>query len=339
MSSTDSIAKKIIGSHQHRWLITGVAGFIGSNLLENLLLAGQKVRGFDNFATGKQINLDKVKDIVGDKYWSNFEFIQGDLRDLDQCISVINNIDYVLHQAALGSVPKSIEDPITWNAVNVSGTLNMMTAAKQQKSIKGFVYASSSSVYGDSPDLPKVESSVGAPLSPYAASKYSNELYARSFASCYKFNSVGLRYFNVFGPRQDPEGAYAAVIPKWLDDMKNGVPCGINGDGTTSRDFCYIQNVVQANILGALNASKLEGAHAFNVGVGENTNLLQLHQLLAEQVSKLTGKTVHQPVFRDFRTGDVKHSLASIDEIVRELNYSPTHTIRQGIELTVPYYL
>lgn len=320
-----------------RWLVTGCAGFIGSNLIEYLLNIGQSVVGLDNFSTGKKTNLLDVERNVGPEAWKRFTFIEGDICSIDTCRRAVQDVTYVLHQAALGSVPKSIEDPLTWNRVNVDGFLNVITAARDAR-VQGFVYASSSSVYGDSKELPKVERRIGVPLSPYAVSKYANELYGEVYARCYEFRSVGLRYFNVFGKRQDPEGAYAAVIPKWIDCMVSGVQAVINGDGSTTRDFCYIQNVVQANILAA--TTPLSDRHrAFNVGVGEQTDLKILYNALRSAITEKTGKEIPEPEFASFRAGDIQHSLASKEAIESQLGYVATHTLSQGLSECLPWYL
>ena len=334
------------------WLITGVAGFIGSNLLDALLKLGQRVVGLDNFATGHQRNLDEVQSLVSPAQWDKFKFIAGDIRNLEDCQQACQGVDYVLHQAALGSVPRSLEDPITTNAANITGFLNMLVAARDAK-VKSFTYAASSSTYGDHPALPKVEDAIGKPLSPYAVTKYVNELYADVFARCYGFNAIGLRYFNVFGPRQDPEGAYAAVIPKWIASLIKGRPVYINGDGETSRDFCFIANVVQANLLAAtanepllpLGEGRGEGSLApvnqvYNVAVGDRTTLnelyAQLHRNLLPHYPHLQGA---KPVYRDFRSGDVRHSLADISKAQRLLGYAPTQRIAQGLALAMPWYV
>lgn len=321
------------------WLVTGVAGFIGSNLLEALLKLGQRVVGLDNFATGHQRNLDEVQTLVTPAQWGNFRFIQGDIRELADCQRACEGVDYVLHQAALGSVPRSLQNPITTNAANITGFLNMLVAARDAK-VKSFTYAASSSTYGDHPGLPKVEDTIGKPLSPYAVTKYVNELYADVFARCYGFNTIGLRYFNVFGPRQDPEGAYAAVIPKWIASLIQGEPVYINGDGETSRDFCFIANVVQANLLAAIAQSPDAVNQVYNVAVGERTSLndlyAQLHRNLLPRYSHLQGA---QPVYRDFRAGDVRHSLADIAKARQLLGYAPTQRIGEGLALAMPWYI
>ncbi len=318
--------------------MTGVAGFIGSNLLEQLLLLDQKVVGMDNFSTGKQQNLAEVRTLVGADRWARFRFVEGDIRDLDACYGVCRGVDYVLHEAALGSVPRSLEDPLTTNANNVTGFLNMLVAARDA-GVKRFVYAASSSTYGDHPALPKVEERIGRPLSPYAVTKYVNELYADVFARCYGLQTVGLRYFNIFGPRQDPDGAYAAVIPKWVSSLLRGEPVYINGTGETSRDFCYIRNAIQVNLL----AATVERAEAidqvYNVAVGARTTLLELFTLLRDG---LAARHPHlkdvQPHHRDFRAGDVMHSQADIGKARRLLGYEPTHTIGQGLAESLGWY-
>ncbi len=336
------------------WLVTGVAGFIGSNLLETLLKLNQRVVGLDNFATGHQRNLDEVQSLVSPEQWQNFHFIQGDIRNLDDCRQALvfpKNfpVDYVLHQAALGSVPRSLEDPINTNGNNINGFLNMLNAARDAK-VTRLVYAASSSTYGDHPGLPKLEDQIGKPLSPYAVTKYVNELYAEVFARCYDFKTIGLRYFNIFGRRQDPEGAYAAVIPKWIAAMLNNEPVYINGDGETSRDFCYIDNAVQANLLAAtvheplLSPKEGEGAgetptnQVYNVAVGERTSLNQLYEHLR---GNLAPRHPHlqttRPVHRDFLV-DVRHSLADINKADRLLGYRPSHRIGEGLEEAMLWY-
>jgi UDP-N-acetylglucosamine/UDP-N-acetylgalactosamine 4-epimerase len=326
-------------NNQKTWLITGVAGFIGSNLLENLLLLKQKVVGLDNFSTGYQRNLDEVKAVVGEKLWKNFTFIEGDIKNLDNCMSACKGVGFVLHQAALGSVPRSIEDPITTNANNLSGFLNMLVAARDSK-VKNFVYASSSSTYGDHPGLPKVEENIGKPLSPYAVTKYVNELYADVFARTYGFDSIGLRYFNIFGPRQDPEGAYAAVIPKWVATLIKKETPFINGDGETSRDFCYIKNAVQANILAATSNQPESLNQVYNVAVGDRMTLNQLFHSIQDKIAQHISS--HQKVeieYRDFRAGDVKHSQADISKAKSLLGFEPTHVVDAGLEESMNWYL
>jgi UDP-N-acetylglucosamine 4-epimerase len=321
-----------------KWLITGCAGFIGSNLLETLLKLNQTVVGIDNFATGYQHNLDEVKELVDADQWQRFNFIKGDIRDMGVCREgVAGGVDYVLHQAALGSVPRSLKDPITSNDVNVSGFLNMLTASRDA-SVKSFVYAASSSTYGDHPGLPKIEDRIGKPLSPYAVTKYVNELYADVFARCYGFKTIGLRYFNVFGKRQDPNGAYAAVIPKWIASMINNEDVFINGDGETSRDFCFVENAVQANLLAA-TTSEANKNEVYNVALGDITNLNELFRLLKSTLETEGISYEKEAVYRDFRGGDVRHSQADIRKASERLGYSPVYRIRQGIEMAMPWYI
>lgn len=320
------------------WLITGVAGFIGSNLLETLLKLNQHVVGLDNFATGHQHNLDEVQSLVKPEQWGNFKFYEGDIRNFADCQKACTGVDYVLHEAALGSVPRSITDPITTNAANITGFLNMLTAARDAE-VKSFTYAASSSTYGDHPALPKVEENIGKPLSPYAVTKYVNELYAEVFARTYGFKTIGLRYFNVFGKRQDPNGAYAAVIPKWTAAMIAGDDVFINGDGETSRDFCFIENTVQANILAATTQNDEAKNQVYNVAVGDRTTLNDLFNVIKTALNE-NGVTYNkEPVYRDFRAGDVRHSQASIEKIKENLNYQSTHTIGIGIEVAINWYL
>lgn len=317
------------------WLITGVAGFIGSNLLEKLLQLNQTVIGIDNFSTGHNKNLEDVRLLISDKQWKKFKFIEGDIANFETCNKVCNKIDYVLHQAALGSVPRSIQDPISSNLSNVTGFLNMLTAAKDAN-VLNFVYAASSSTYGDHPDLPKKEHLIGNPLSPYAVTKYVNELYASVFYSSYGLNTIGLRYFNVFGRRQDKNGAYAAVIPKWVASFIDNQPVQINGDGSTSRDFCYVDNAVQANILAATVTNTNSLNQIFNVAVGDRTTLLELADIIKDNIP--TGSS-SEMIFKEFREGDVKHSQADISKAKSLLAYEPSHNVEQGIKETVAWYL
>ena len=320
------------------WLITGVAGFIGSNLLEALLRLDQRVVGLDNFATGKRANLDQVKSLVTPAQWSAFRFLEGDIHNAAVCRQACEGADFVLHQAALGSVPRSIAEPQATHEANVTGFLNMLVAARDAK-VRRFVYASSSAVYGDHPALPKVEECLGQPLSPYAATKLMNEIYADTFARAYGMESIGLRYFNVFGPRQDPEGAYAAVIPKWIAALLRREPVQINGDGSTSRDFCYIANVVQANLLAATTPDPAATNYAYNIAVGERTTLNELFETLRAGLQRRDPSLPEtKPVYRDFRAGDVLHSLADINKARRSLGYTPTQTVNQGIMLTLEWY-
>lgn len=324
---------------QSNWLITGVAGFIGSNLLETLLSLGQQVVGLDNFATGHAYNFDKVKNSVNPEQWDQFRFIEGDIRSLDSCRQACQGVDYVLHQAALGSVPRSLADPITTNESNITGYLNMLVAARDAQ-VRRFVYAASSSTYGDHPGLPKLEDRIGNPLSPYAVTKLVNEHYAQVFARCYDFKTIGLRYFNIFGRRQDPNGAYAAVIPKWVAAMIDRDEVFINGDGETSRDFCYIDNAVQANLLAATSNNPDAVDQVYNIAVGDRTTLNQLftkiRDILAESFPYL--KEI-SPTYRDFRPGDVRHSLADIDKARHLLGYEPSHNIDQGLTEAMSWYI
>ncbi len=319
------------------WLVTGVAGFIGSNLLETLLKLNQRVVGLDNFSTGYQKNRDEVKTLVSPAQWASFNFIEGDIRDLATCQQACQNVDYVLHQAALGSVPRSIDDPILTNQNNIDGFLNMLVAARDAQ-VKSFTYAASSSTYGDHPALPKVEANIGKPLSPYAVTKYVNELYADVFARCYGFNTIGLRYFNVFGPRQDPNGAYAAVIPKWTAALLQRETVYINGDGETSRDFCFVANAVQANLLAATTENFEATSQVYNVAVGDRTTLNELFSLLRDNLAQHGVSAQTQPIHQDFRAGDVRHSQADITKAQTLLGYQPTHTIQQGIIEAMPWY-
>jgi UDP-N-acetylglucosamine 4-epimerase len=320
------------------WLVTGVGGFIGSNLLETLLKLDQRVVGLDNFATGKRTNLDEVKRLVAPAQWARFQFIEGDIADPSACRQACAGTELILHQAALGSVPRSLEDPVGSHTANVTGFLNMLKAARNAK-VRRFVYASSSAVYGDSPELPKVEDRIGQPLSPYAATKWMNEIYAGVFARAYGLESVGLRYFNVFGPRQDPEGAYAAVIPKWIAALLRQEPVQINGDGETSRDFCYIENVVQANLLAATTANAEAVNQAYNIAVGERTTLNELFDLLQQTLRRCEPSLpLQQPVHRDFRAGDVRHSLADIGKARGLFGYAPTRRTQDGLGLAMDWY-
>ena len=321
------------------WLVTGVAGFIGSNLLEALLRLNQNVVGLDNFSTGYQHNLDEVQILVTPEQWNRFNFIKGDIRNLGDCQKACTGVDYVLHEAALGSVPRSLENPITTNENNISGFLNMLVSARQAN-VKRFVYAASSSTYGDHPGLPKVEGQIGKPLSPYAVTKYVNELYAEVFARCYGFDSIGLRYFNVFGRRQDPNGAYAAVIPKWIGAMIKGDEIFINGDGETSRDFCYIENVIQINLLAATVNSPDAINQIYNVAVGDRTNLNDLYrQLQLNIITALPALQIPNPTYRGFRAGDVRHSQADVTKAVTLLGYQAKYKVHDGIRDSVCWYI
>ncbi|MBE0445158.1 Vi polysaccharide biosynthesis UDP-N-acetylglucosaminuronic acid C-4 epimerase TviC [Psychrobacter sp. FME5] len=337
MSTAYEKVKETLVKAPKTWLITGVAGFIGSNLLETLLLLNQKVVGLDNFATGFQHNLDEVQGLVSEKQWQRFKFIEGDIRKLEDCQAACMDVDYVLHQAALGSVPRSIADPINTNVTNISGYLNMLVAARDAQ-VASFTYAASSSTYGDHPALPKVEDAIGNPLSPYAVTKYVNELYADVFARTYDFKTIGLRYFNIFGKRQTPDGAYAAVIPKWTAAMIAGDEVFINGDGDTSRDFNFIENAVQANILAATAIEDAKN-QVYNVAVGGRTTLNTLFTALKNNLAVNGVDYTQEAVYRDFREGDVRHSQADISKIQNALGYDPQFDIIQGIEKAMPWYV
>ena len=331
--------KQQLRKNPKTWLITGVAGFIGCNLLEALLRLDQNVVGLDNFATGHRHNLDQIERAVDPQQWQRFRFIEGDIRQLDDCRSACAGVDYVLHQAALGSVPRSLEDPITTNAANIDGFLNMLVAARDAE-VARFVYAASSSTYGDHPGLPKVEDRIGRPLSPYAVTKLVNELYADVFARTYGFKTIGLRYFNIFGAHQDPQGAYAAVVPKWTAAMIHNEPVWINGDGETSRDFCYIANTVQINLLAATADHPDAANQVYNVAVGDRTTLNELFEAIR---STLEPRFPHlkgfKPSYRDFRPGDVRHSLADISKARELLGYQPTHRIGEGLVEAMDWYI
>lgn len=322
-----------------RWLVTGSAGFVGSHLLEALLKQGQNVVSIDNFATGHQHNLDQVRLAVGESAWRRHTFVRGDIIDAQLCLSVCADADVVLHQAAIGSVPRSIATPLITHATNATGFLNLIDAARQS-AVKRFVYAASSSTYGDHPQLPKVEHAIGKPLSPYAVTKYLNELYADVYGRCYGMETIGLRYFNVFGARQDPLGPYAAVIPRWIDDMLHDRPCTINGDGSTSRDFCYIANVVQANLLAAGSTNPAAINQVFNVAFGESTTLTQLHDLIAATLkSRQPERNIAPPSHQDFRPGDIRHSLANVGKAQTLLGYTPRFSVRDGLTQALDWYL
>ncbi len=329
--------KEILKAQPRTWLVTGVAGFIGSHLLERLLLLDQRVIGLDNFATGHRRNLEEVSGLVEQKQWARFSFIEGDIRDLDSCKRACEGVDHVLHQAALGSVPRSLADPISTNSTNITGFLNMLVAARDAE-VKSFTYAASSSTYGNHPALPKVEANIGTPLSPYAVTKYVNELYADVFARSYDFTTIGLRYFNVFGRRQDPNGAYAAVIPKWTSALIAGEPIFINGDGETSRDFCYVANAVQANILASVAMDPEARNQVYNVAVGDRTTLNQLYGLLRDGLMAIGVSKEVQPTYRDFRAGDVRHSQADVSKARRLLGYEPSHNLKQGLDEALSWY-
>jgi UDP-N-acetylglucosamine 4-epimerase len=320
-----------------KWLVTGVAGFIGSNILETLLKLGQTVVGLDNFATGHQHNLDEVQSQVSAEQWVKFTFVKGDIRNFDDCQKAVSGVDYILHQAALGSVPRSIADPILTNSANITGFVNMLTAAKEEQ-VSTFVYAASSSTYGDHPALPKVEENIGKPLSPYAVTKYVNELYADVFNKTYGLNATGLRYFNVFGKRQDPDGAYAAVIPKWTAAMIDNQDLYINGDGETSRDFCFVENAVQANILAA-TADDAGKNQVYNVALGDRTSLNTLFDSLKVALKANGVNYDKSAIYQDFRAGDVLHSQADISKAKNLLGFEPEFKIQQGIDKAMPWYI
>lgn len=331
--------REALAREPRRWLVTGAAGFIGSNLVGTLLSLDQHVVGLDNFATGHRRNLDEVRDEAGAGRAARFTFIEGDITRLDDCARACAGADVVLHQAALGSVPRSLENPIATNAANVDGFLNMLVAARDAK-VKRFVYAASSSTYGDHPALPKVEDRIGRPLSPYAVTKYVNELYADVFARAYGLETIGLRYFNVFGPRQDPDGAYAAVIPRWIAALLSGTPVAINGDGETTRDFCFVDNAVQANLLSAVVDDAAAVNQIYNVAVSGRTSLTALFAKLRDEVAAHRDDVRGaEAAYRDFRAGDVRHSQADIGKAARLLGYAPTHDIDAGLVAAMPWYL
>ena len=336
MSRYEAVKKQLINEPKV-WLVTGVAGFIGSNLLETLLLLDQTVIGLDNFSTGYQHNLDEVESDLTSSQWGRFTFVEGDIRNLEDCVKAARGVDYVLHQAALGSVPRSINDPGTTNAVNITGFLNMLVASRDEN-VESFTYAASSSTYGDHPALPKVEENIGNPLSPYAVTKYVNELYADVFARTYGFKSIGLRYFNVFGKRQDPDGAYAAVIPKWTAAMIKGDEVFINGDGETSRDFCFIENTVQMNILAATALEQARNS-VYNCAVGDRTTLNDLFGAIKNTLSNNSVPVDVKPIYLEFRAGDVRHSQADISKAEEALGYVPIHNILQGLEVAMAWYV
>jgi UDP-N-acetylglucosamine 4-epimerase len=345
MSKYDQLQEHL-KSNQYTWLITGVAGFIGSNLLEKLLVLNQRVVGLDNFETGYQHNIDQAiedasRSLAAKNSQSSidFQFIEGDIRELDYCQRACEGVDFVLHQAALGSVPRSIEDPIKTNQANIDGFLNMLVASKDA-SVKRFVYAASSSTYGDHPDLPKVEDKIGNPLSPYAVTKVVNELYASVFARTYGFKCIGLRYFNILGKRQDPNGAYAAVIPKWVSSIMKGDEVFINGDGETSRDFCYIDNTVQMNLLAAMTDNDDAADQVYNVALNDRTSLNQLYHMIEERlIQRVPNLTKKEPTYRDFRAGDVRHSQADISKASQLLGYEPSHKIAEGLDEAMDWYV
>ena len=337
MSAYEQLRARML-AEPGEWLVTGVAGFIGSNLLEALLRLNQKVVGLDNYSTGLRHNLRQVRELVGSDKWANFRQVDGDIRDLDTCKDACQGVSYVLHQAALGSVPRSLALPADSHASNVTGFLNILLAARDSGA-KRLVYASSSSVYGDNPDLPKVEDRIGRCLSPYAVTKRANELYADVFSRCYGLESIGLRYFNVFGQRQDPDGPYAAVIPKWIAAMIKNKPITIHGDGETSRDFCYVANVVQANLLAATVKKSESLNEVYNVAVSARTSLNQLFSVLRDGLAvNFPHLKEFRPVYGEFRLGDVRHSEADITKATRLLGYAPSHTVQQGLTEALAWY-
>ena len=335
--------QEYLKENQNTWLVTGVAGFIGSNLLEKLLILNQKVIGLDNFDTGYQHNIDMAitdaNKATSKDLSNNFKFINGDIRELEDCNEACKGADYVLHQAALGSVPRSIKDPINTNKANIDGFLNMLVAAKDAK-VRRFVYAASSSTYGDHQNLPKIEEKIGKPLSPYAVTKVVNELYADVFAKTYNFRTIGLRYFNVFGKKQNPNGAYAAVIPKWVTAILNEDDVFINGDGETSRDFCYIDNALQMNLLAATTDSDNATNQVYNVALNDRTSLNELHQMIQEKlIKRKKGLKNREAIYREFRPGDVRHSQANIDKAQKLLGYKPKYLISEGMDETMDWYV
>jgi len=335
--------QEYLKNNQSTWLVTGAAGFIGSNLVEKLLILNQKVVGLDSFDTGYQHNIDQAiedaNNFSGIDVSNNFKFIDGDIKSLSDCRLVCDGVDYVLHQAALGSVPRSIEDPIGTNSSNIDGFVNMLVASRDAK-VKRFVYAASSSSYGDNKDLPKIEDMIGNPLSPYAVTKLVNELYANVFAKNYDFKTIGLRYFNIFGKRQDPDGAYAAVIPKWVAAILNKEDVYINGDGETSRDFCYIDNTVQMNLLAATTNNDEATDQVYNVALNDRTSLNKLYQIIEEKlIQRVHGLQKKNPIYREFRSGDVRHSQASIDKAKKLLDYEPKYMISEGMDEAIDWYI
>lgn len=336
--STYNACREKLRSTPRTWLVTGAAGFIGSNLVEALLRIGQSVVGLDNFSTGHRRNLKNVEQQVGSA-WRRFRFVEGDIRSLETCHKVCAGIDFVLHEAALGSVPRSIDSPILSHESNINGFLNVLVAARDE-GVQRLVYAASSSTYGDHPELPKMEDRIGKPLSPYAVTKLVNELYAGVFERVYGIQTIGLRYFNVYGRRQDPDGSYAAVIPRWIGNLLGGRPCVVNGDGESSRDFCHVDNIVQANLLAATAESSEVTGQVFNVACGERTSLNELFRYLRDGLAEYRpGVATMQPIYQPFRIGDVRHSQADISKISSMLGYSPTYRVKAGLLEVLPWYL
>ncbi len=329
--SAYSEAQDALRAQPRTWLVTGVAGFIGSHLLETLLGLGQQVVGLDNFATGHAHNLDQVGAAVGDVAWAHFRLIEGDIRDDKTCAAAVAGVDCVLHHAALASVPESIENPRLYHDVNVTGFVNVLEAARSA-AVERFVYASSSAVYGDEQRMPAVEDRIGRPLSPYALTKSLNEQYAHLYATAYGYPSIGFRYFNIFGPRQDPNGAYAAVIPRWIDALSKGEPCVINGDGETTRDFCHVANVVQANLLAATTDDPCALDRVYNVAMGEATTLNELFVLLRDGLAQQDPRIGDaKPVYGPERAGDVRHSVADVGRIGAALRFAPENQLSVAI--------
>ncbi|BDG03433.1 NAD-dependent epimerase [Anaeromyxobacter oryzae] len=330
--------KRTLSAEPSRWCVTGAAGFIGSHLVQALLCLDQEVIGVDDFSTGRRENIEDVLTTVGSARAARFRLVEGDIRDLSACRAAMLGVQRVLHQAALGSVPRSIKDPRTSHDVNVTGFMNVLLAARDA-GVKRIVYASSSSVYGDHPDLPKREDVIGRPLSPYAVTKLTNELYAEAFAKAYGLELMGLRYFNVFGPRQDPDGPYAAVMPRWFAALLGGGDVVINGDGETSRDFCYVANVVQANLLAASSTNAAALGRVYNVACGERTTLNELFAAIRDQVARFrTDASLRMPSYAPFRPGDIRHSLAAIDCARSLLGYAPSHGVRDGLVEAAAWY-
>lgn len=327
-------AQEALRSKPLHWLVTGAAGFIGSHVVEKLLSLGQRVRVLDNLSTGYTRNLDAVRGVVSDSQAQQLEFVTGDIRSMSDCQRATEGIDRIIHLAAMGSVPLSMDRPLECNEINVTGTLHMMQAALSA-GVKRFVYASSSAVYGDDPLPTKQEDSLGRPLSPYAASKLINEVYARCHQAAYGLETVGFRFFNVFGPRQDPKGAYAAVIPCWISQMQHGEPVFINGDGGNTRDFCFVRDVVQALLLGSTTTNSKSFGNAFNVGLGRSTDLNELFATIRTLVQENTGRSVPDVIYRDFRAGDIRHSCADTTKVESVLGFAPEHSLMEGLRLTI----
>lgn len=323
----------------HKWLVTGGAGFIGSHLVENLLQLDQEVVALDDFSTGKPENLDSVKDAVADEQWRNFRIIEGSITDPDACREACRDVEFVLHHAARGSVPQSIEDPLASHQINVTGTLNMLIAARDASSVRRFIYASSTAVYGDDKRLPKLEKDIGSPLSPYAATKRIDEIYAGVFARVYGLETVGLRYFNIYGPRQDPEGPYAAVIPRWISAMQLGETIQIHGTGETSRDFCYVADAVQANLLAATTENESALGEIFNIALHRQTSLNELFAMIRDAfLARDPSLAIAEPAHGEFRRGDVVHSLADIKKAKNILGFQPGYSVAEGLEATINWF-